>query len=135
MRFLACLVNSQRVGKAVRLVRNAYFLMTSKDANENACIALCNIERKVSNLNLELDIESECDSTNNYLNATVDVNDLHQEMNPSSSNAVEFVSRKEELKVQNTFNLQIRWFLNSIVQRIFKEGAGRCKCCYGKRNT
>ena len=110
MRFLACLVNSQDVGEAVGLVRNAYFLMTSENANENARIALCNIERKVNNLNLEWDLESECESTNDYLNATMDVNGLRQEMNPSSKSAEEFVSRKEELEVQNSYNSLLHRF-------------------------
>ena len=110
MRFLACLVNSQDVGEAVGLVRNAYFLMTIKNANENSRIAPCNIERKVNNLNLEWDIESECKSTNDYLNATVDVNGLRQEMNPSSISAEEFVSRKEELEVQNSYNSLLHRF-------------------------
>ena len=50
--------------------------MSSKYASENARIALCNIERRVNNLNLEGAKQSEWKSTHDYLNAVVDVDDL-----------------------------------------------------------
>ena len=110
MRFLGCLVSCQDLGEAVELMTSEYILISSKYVSENARIIHCIIERKVNNLNLEGEKQSEWRSTPNYLTAVVDVDDLEHDRKSFSLKTEEFGSRKGELEVQNSYHSQINRF-------------------------
>ena len=69
MRFIACLVNAKYLRESIELMRNVYFVMNSKFANENASRALHLIEKKVNNLNLIWDRDIDVDTREECLDS------------------------------------------------------------------